>query len=104
MLSVVYPPRILMEYLLQPQNHAEYYIDKQTFLSESLADLLCKSEKLSQFSEKPDGKEQLLKAGTFLGVRRYLWEKEHCLLSPSMIRENYVVASTHPILSSPLKS
>lgn len=66
MLSVVYPPRILMEYLLQPQNHAEYYIDKQTFLSESLADLLCKSEKLSQLSEKPVGKEQLLKAGTFL--------------------------------------
>ena len=66
MLSVVYLPRILMEYLLQPQNHAEYYIDKQTFLSESLADSLCKSEKLSQLSEKPVGKEQLLKAGTFL--------------------------------------
>lgn len=74
MLSVVYPPRILMEYLLQPQNHAEYYIDKQIFLSESLADLLCKNEKLSQFSEKPVGKEQLLKADTFLGVRKCFWE------------------------------
>lgn len=93
-----------MEYLLQPQNHAEYYIDKQTFLSESLADLLCKNEKLSQFSEKPVDKEQLLKAGTFLEVRKCFWEREHCLLPPSMLQENYEVASTHPILSSPLKS
>lgn len=97
MLSVVYPPRILMEYLLQPQNHAEYYRDKQTSLSESLADFLCKNEELSQFSEKPVGKEQLLEEGILPGVRRRRFrERGHCLVHSSWHWEDCALASTLP--------